>query len=102
MPSQVLYDTSGFLEKNRDVLHADLLELLASCDSALPKYFAKTIGESVQKSVSSLTPRSVGSETKQSVATKFKVACNLRFASITSLQLTVQSKSQYCQIVNMR
>jgi hypothetical protein len=70
---QVMYETSGFLEKNRDLLHADLLQLLASCDSFLPQLFAASIGEGSQK-VPTPTRRVNGTESqKQSVAAKFKV-----------------------------
>ncbi|XP_078439934.1 myosin-1-like isoform X2 [Wolffia australiana] len=37
---EVLYDTSGFLEKNRDLLHIDCIQLLASCMHRFPKDFA--------------------------------------------------------------
>jgi myosin-5 len=70
---EVMYETSGFLEKNRDLLHADLLQLLASCDSFLPQLFAASIGEGSQK-VPTPTRRVNGTESqKQSVAAKFKV-----------------------------
>jgi myosin-5 len=70
---QVMYETNGFLEKNRDLLHADLLQLLSSCDSSLPQLFAAAIGEGLQKMLSP-TRRANGTESqKQSVAAKFKV-----------------------------
>jgi myosin-5 len=70
---QVVYETNGFLEKNRDLLHADLLQLLASCDCALPQMFAASIGEGAQKLLSP-NRRANGTESqKQSVAAKFKV-----------------------------
>lgn len=70
---QVVYDTNGFLEKNRDLLHADLLQLLASCDCALPQLFGAVIGDDAQKLLSP-TRRANGTESqKQSVAAKFKV-----------------------------
>ncbi|KAL1823383.1 hypothetical protein ACET3Z_010161 [Daucus carota] len=37
---EVQYNTSGFLEKNRDSLHSDSIELLFSCSSQLPQLFA--------------------------------------------------------------
>ncbi len=77
---QVMYETSGFLEKNRDLLHADLLQLLASCDSFLPQLFAASIGEGSQK-VPTPTRRVNGTESqKQSVAAKFKVFCSYNFS----------------------
>lgn len=71
---EVVYETNGFLEKNRDLLHADLLQLLASCDCALPQLFGASIGEDAQKLLSP-TRRANGGGTesqKQSVAAKFK------------------------------
>jgi hypothetical protein len=77
---QVMYETSGFLEKNRDLLHADLLQLLASCDSFLPQLFAASIGEGSQK-VPTPTRRVNGTESqKQSVAAKFKVFSSYIFS----------------------
>lgn len=70
---QVVYETSAFLEKNRDLLHADLLQLLASCDCALPKLFGASIEDGAQKLLSP-NRRANGMESqKQSVAAKFKV-----------------------------
>ncbi|XP_020573053.1 myosin-1-like [Phalaenopsis equestris] len=37
---EVAYDSTGFLEKNRDLLHLDSIQLLASCTCNLPKIFA--------------------------------------------------------------
>ncbi|KAL2633393.1 hypothetical protein R1flu_004872 [Riccia fluitans] len=73
---EVTYDTSGFLEKNRDLLHGDLVQLLASCNNSLPQLFAANIGENVQRLLSP-TRKASGTEgqnqsQKQSVATKFK------------------------------
>jgi len=69
---EVAYETNGFLEKNRDLLHADLLQLLGSCDCALPQLFVASIGEGVQK-LPSPTRRANSTESqKLSVATKFK------------------------------
>jgi myosin heavy subunit len=72
----VIYETDGFLEKNRDLLHADLVELLGSCDCALTRQFSVSNGQGSQ--------RANGSESqKQSVAAKFKV-CTLKFCSFSS------------------
>ncbi|KAA8526866.1 hypothetical protein F0562_008905 [Nyssa sinensis] len=54
---EVLYDTSGFLEKNRDPLHSDSIQLLSSCSCHLPRLFASNMLNQFQK---------------QSVGTKFK------------------------------
>jgi hypothetical protein len=84
---QVMYETNGFLEKNRDLLHADLLQLLSSCDSSLPQLFAAAIGEGLQKMLSP-TRRANGTESqKQSVAAKFKV---LTFLVLTFLLAVFQ------------
>lgn len=40
---EVLYDTTGFLEKNRDPLHSDLIQLLSSCTLQLPQLFASNM-----------------------------------------------------------
>lgn len=68
---EVLYDNSGFLEKNRDVLHSDIIQLLSSSSSHLPQLFATSLLDQSQKSspilLDGLYPQ------KQSVATKFKV-----------------------------
>ncbi|KAG9160010.1 hypothetical protein Leryth_005748 [Lithospermum erythrorhizon] len=54
---KVLYNTSGFLEKNRDSLPSDTIQLLSLCSGRLPQAFAsKLINQSL----------------KQSVGTKFK------------------------------
>ncbi|KAH1120968.1 hypothetical protein J1N35_004128 [Gossypium stocksii] len=63
---EVLYDTNGFLEKNRDSLNSELVQLLSSCNSQLPRLFArKRINQSLKPTISSDTP-------KQSVGTNFK------------------------------
>lgn len=68
---EVIYDTLGFLEKNRDLLHSDLLQLLAACEAHLPQIFAVNIGQGLQKLLSPLRRNGTESQ-KQSVATKFK------------------------------
>lgn len=68
---EVTYDTLGFLEKNRDLLHSDLLHLLSSCEAHLPRLFATNIEQNLSKLISPL--RRSGTESqKQSVSTKFK------------------------------
>ncbi|XWS27952.1 hypothetical protein CRYUN_Cryun25bG0024500 [Craigia yunnanensis] len=63
---EVLYDTNGFLEKNRDPLNSELVQLLSSCNGQLPQSFAsKMLNQSLKPATSLDTP-------KQSVATKFK------------------------------
>lgn len=68
---EVTYDTVGFLEKNRDLLHSDLLQLLSSCEAYLPKVFATNIEQGLLKLISPLR-RSGAESQKQSVSTKFK------------------------------
>ncbi|XP_042021449.1 myosin-2-like isoform X3 [Salvia splendens] len=53
---EVLYDTGEFLEKNRDPLHSEIIQLFSLCNSQLPQLFA-----------SKMIPSQ-----KQSVITKFK------------------------------
>ncbi|XVE50396.1 hypothetical protein DITRI_Ditri01bG0159200 [Diplodiscus trichospermus] len=63
---EVLYDTKGFLEKNRDPLNSELVQLLSSCTGQLPQFFAsKMLNQSLKPATSLDAP-------KQSVSTKFK------------------------------
>ncbi|KAB2032803.1 hypothetical protein ES319_D05G402800v1 [Gossypium barbadense] len=63
---EVLYDTNGFLDKNRDPLSSEVVQLLSSCDSQLPQLFVKKMFNQPLQSVTSLdTPM-------QSVALQFK------------------------------
>ncbi|KAJ0101205.1 hypothetical protein Patl1_04540 [Pistacia atlantica] len=64
---EVLYDTNGFLEKNRDPQHSDLIQLLSSCSCQLLKLFSKMPNQS-HKSANFCSLDSK----KQSVGTKFK------------------------------
>ncbi|KAK8493376.1 hypothetical protein V6N13_129244 [Hibiscus sabdariffa] len=63
---EVLYDTNGFLEKNRDPLNLGLVQLLSSCSGQLPQSFAKKMLDK------SLKPGVLLDAPKQSVGTKFK------------------------------
>nr|VDD21556.1 unnamed protein product [Brassica oleracea] len=63
---EVLYDTNGFLEKNRDPLPADLIHLLSSCDCQLLKLFSTKMRNKSQK------PLLLSDSTNQTVGTKFK------------------------------
>lgn len=75
---QVKYDTRGFLEKNRDTLHSNLIQLLSSCSFQLPQLFASSMLSYSQKQVGH-----VGADCqKQSVGTKFKVSRMLLFLTI--------------------
>ncbi|XP_030549734.1 myosin-2 [Rhodamnia argentea] len=68
---EVQYDTSGFLEKNRDALPSDSVELLSSCSCQLPHLFASRVLEHSTKSAIPLNRGAMESQ-KQSVGTKFK------------------------------
>lgn len=57
---QVIYDSGGFLEKNRDKLQFDIIQLLSSCTSRLPQMFASVMLKESQACQ------------QQSVATKLK------------------------------
>ncbi|CAI9760466.1 unnamed protein product [Fraxinus pennsylvanica] len=69
---EVLYETGGFLEKNRDPLHSDTIQLLSSCTGRLPRLFASTWLNQSQKDASSSILLGMSAPQKQSVATKFK------------------------------
>ncbi|EFH42295.1 predicted protein [Arabidopsis lyrata subsp. lyrata] len=63
---EVLYDTNGFLDKNRDPLPADLINLLSSCDCQLLKLFSTKMRDKSHK------PLMLSDSTNQTVGTKFK------------------------------
>ncbi|CAO2833475.1 unnamed protein product [Amaranthus hypochondriacus] len=67
----VPYDTTGFLEKNRDPVHSESLQLLQSCSSPLLRLFASSMLDQSQKSISSSGLSALVTQ-KRSVATKFK------------------------------
>ncbi|KAK9663834.1 hypothetical protein RND81_14G001600 [Saponaria officinalis] len=70
---EVTYDTTGFLEKNRDLMHLDSIQLLSSCTSPLPQSFAASMLVQSQKSVAGPLYKSGGADSqKLSVASKFK------------------------------
>ena len=69
-----MYDTTGFLEKNRDLLHLDSIQLLSSCTCHLPQTFASNMLTQSEKPVVGPLYKSGGADSqKLSVATKFKV-----------------------------
>lgn len=68
---EVTYDTTGFLEKNRDPLHSESIQLFSSCKCDLPKHFASVMIADAQNK-SSLSWHSVVDSQTQSVVTKFK------------------------------
>ncbi|CAN6481697.1 unnamed protein product [Victoria cruziana] len=69
---EVLYDTCGFLEKNRDLLHIDLIQLLSSCACKLPQLFASNMLRQSGKSNGSQHKPAGADSQRQSVAMKFK------------------------------
>jgi myosin-5 len=70
---EVAYDTSGFLEKNRDLLHMDSIQLLAKCKSSLPQMFASKMLAQSDNSISVPHRSTAADSQKLSVAMKFKV-----------------------------
>lgn len=79
---EVMYDTSGFLEKNRDLLHVDLIQLLAACTCNLPQAFAAKMLVQSDDSTSGPFRLSGADSQKLSVATKFKVFYHFVFLFI--------------------
>ncbi|GFP94019.1 myosin-1 [Phtheirospermum japonicum] len=70
---EVTYDTTGFLEKNRDLLHLDSIQLLSSCTCHLPQAFASSMLTQSEKPVVGALYKSGGADSqKLSVTTKFK------------------------------
>ncbi|KAG2548274.1 hypothetical protein PVAP13_9KG157500 [Panicum virgatum] len=69
---EVAYDSSGFLEKNRDLLHMDSIQLLAKCKSSLPQMFASKMLAQSDISISVPYRSSAADSQKLSVAMKFK------------------------------
>uniref|UniRef100_A0A251L150 Myosin motor domain-containing protein n=1 Tax=Manihot esculenta TaxID=3983 RepID=A0A251L150_MANES len=70
---EVTYDTTGFLEKNRDLLHLDSIQLLSSCSRHLPRIFASSMLTQSEKPVVGPLYKAGGADSqKLSVATKFK------------------------------
>ncbi|KAK1304855.1 hypothetical protein QJS10_CPB11g00986 [Acorus calamus] len=70
---KVLYDTSGFLEKNRDPLHIDFMNLLSSCRCELPQLFGRNMLNESKKLLSPLRRLHAADSQKQSVGAKFKI-----------------------------
>ena len=72
--TQVTYETTGFLEKNRDLLHSDSIKLLSSCSCHLPQAFASSMLIHSEKPVVGPLYKAGGADSQRlSVATKFKV-----------------------------
>jgi len=74
-PNQVTYETTGFLEKNRDLLHSDSIQLLSSCSCLLPQAFASSMLIQSENPVVGPLYKAGGADSQRlSVATKFKVS----------------------------
>jgi myosin-5 len=70
---EVTYETTGFLEKNRDLLHSDSIQLLSSCSCLLPQAFASSMLIQSEKPVVGPLYKAGGADSQRlSVATKFK------------------------------
>ncbi|CAN4117724.1 unnamed protein product [Withania somnifera] len=69
---EVIYDTSGFLDKNRDTVHSDIIQLLSSSGEDLLKLFASTFANQSKKTASPSIHIQLSGFQKQTVATKFK------------------------------
>ncbi|KAJ8534476.1 hypothetical protein K7X08_016204 [Anisodus acutangulus] len=69
---EVIYYTSGFLEKNRDTVHSEIIQLLSSSSEDLPKLFASSFANQSKKTASPSIDIEISDFQKQTVATKFK------------------------------
>ncbi|AES62989.1 P-loop nucleoside triphosphate hydrolase superfamily protein [Medicago truncatula] len=70
---EVTYDTTAFLEKNRDLMHVDSIQLLSSSKCHLPQIFASYMLSQSEKPVVGPLHKLGGADSqKLSVATKFK------------------------------
>ncbi|XP_055807191.1 myosin-2-like isoform X2 [Solanum dulcamara] len=69
---EVIYDTSGFLDKNRDTVHPNIIQLLSSSSEDLLKLFASSFANQSKKTASPSINIEISDFQKQTVATKFK------------------------------
>ncbi|KAL6543227.1 hypothetical protein OROHE_010747 [Orobanche hederae] len=69
---EVIYDADEFLEKNRDLLPTYTIQLLSSCTSQLPQYFASSLLKHFENQESELMQLVMLACQKQHVATEFK------------------------------
>ncbi|KAK4363859.1 hypothetical protein RND71_015217 [Anisodus tanguticus] len=70
---EVIYDASGFLEKNRDTVHSEIIQLLSSSSEDLPKLFASSFANPSKKTASPSADIEISDFQKQTVASKFKL-----------------------------
>ncbi|KAK4255746.1 hypothetical protein QN277_008704 [Acacia crassicarpa] len=66
---EVLYDTNGFLQQNKDLLPSEYIQLLASCSCQLQQLFSKMLSQT-QKQLNSLQIGAL--DLQQSVCAKLK------------------------------
>jgi myosin heavy subunit len=76
-----LYDTSGVLEKNKDPMPSDSIQILSSCSCKLLQPFSKTLNHQSQKQSNSQHAGAFDSQ-KQSVGTKFKVFLSIIYVAL--------------------
>ncbi|XP_022981361.1 myosin-2-like [Cucurbita maxima] len=69
---EVVYDTNGFLEKNRDLLHSDSIQLFSSCASKLLKIFASKMVNHSYKPAGSISSTKGVESREPGVGTKYK------------------------------
>ncbi|KAM3343332.1 myosin-2-like isoform X1 [Capsicum galapagoense] len=69
---EVIYDTSGFLDKNRDTVHSDIIQLLSSSSEDLLKLFASSFANQSETTGSPSIHIEISDSQRQTVATKFK------------------------------
>ncbi|KAG6591992.1 Myosin-2, partial [Cucurbita argyrosperma subsp. sororia] len=75
---EVVYDTNGFLEKNRDMLHSDSIQLFSSCSCKLLQLFASKIVNHSHKPTVSMCSTEVVQSPEPGTGTKYKVLlCDL-------------------------
>lgn len=69
---EVVYDTNSFLEKNRDFLPSDLLQVLSTSYYELPRLFASNIAKEAQDFTSPLRKANGLESQRLTLGTKFK------------------------------
>lgn len=70
---EVVYDTNGFLEKNRDLLHSDSIQLFSSCTCKLLQLLASKLINHSQKPTVSMCSTEVVESPEPGVGTKYKL-----------------------------
>jgi myosin-5 len=69
---QVLYDTNGFIEKNRDTLSSNSIQLISSCNCELLNLFSVVFNQSEEHGNTTFHFDTLYSQ-KRGVGTNFKV-----------------------------